>query len=85
VSEPEAGVMHPVDRAFYDLTVQQRDAAWRTIEVLREKLDAVQEALPDPGQVPQWGKDDYREAVRRARRLLYDHRRETQPTGHTSQ
>lgn len=40
VSAPKAGVLHPADQAFYDLTVQQRNAAWAEVEVLKSRLAA---------------------------------------------
>lgn len=36
------GEMHPVNEAFYRLTVAQRDAAWREIEGLRADLARVE-------------------------------------------
>lgn len=39
------GELHPVDQAFYDLTVEQRDRAWRTIEALREVVAALREVV----------------------------------------
>jgi len=36
---PKPGEMHEVDKAFYKLTVDQRNAAWETIRVLEEKLE----------------------------------------------
>jgi len=36
--EGTPGVMHATDRAFYELTVDQRDRAWRTIEALKARL-----------------------------------------------
>jgi hypothetical protein len=35
---PKPGEMHEVDQAFYKLTVQQRDAAWREVERLKKHL-----------------------------------------------
>ena len=34
-AEGTPGVMHAVDKAFYDLTVKERDMAWRENERLR--------------------------------------------------
>lgn len=39
------GVMHPVDRAFYDLTVQQRNRAWTKVGELREKVRELEQKL----------------------------------------
>jgi len=36
--EPRPGEPHPVGKAFYDLTVGQRDRAWREIEELKREL-----------------------------------------------
>jgi hypothetical protein len=45
MNEPTPGVMHPVDRAFYDLTVKQRNAAWREVERLRAENSTLRAAL----------------------------------------
>jgi hypothetical protein len=49
VAELEAtgspGVMHAVDKAFYDLTVKQRDLAWRESDRLKAERDEVVVAL----------------------------------------
>lgn len=46
-TEGTPGVMHAVDKAFYDLTVTQRDAVWREVESLRERvIRAGQHAAP---------------------------------------
>lgn len=59
VWKPHPGVLHPVDQAFYDLTIKQRNRAWAENERLRSDLltarnelenlyhveDALQEAL----------------------------------------
>jgi hypothetical protein len=37
--EPRPGQPHEVDAAFYKLTVQQRDLAWREVEALKRMLD----------------------------------------------
>ena len=34
----EPGELHPVDRAFYDLTVAQRNQAWAEVERLKKAL-----------------------------------------------
>jgi len=49
VSEPQPGAMHPVDRAFYDLTVKQRNAAWEEVERLMEAVAELRRAAPDTG------------------------------------
>lgn len=36
--EPRAGEMHDIDRAFYNLAVEQRDRAWEYNERLEEEL-----------------------------------------------
>lgn len=36
--EGTPGVLHEVDKAFYDLTVKERDAAWRELDQLRARL-----------------------------------------------
>jgi hypothetical protein len=41
------GEMHEVDRAFYNLTVTQRDGAWREVEQLKEQLAAKDAELSD--------------------------------------
>lgn len=46
-TEGTPGVMHAVDRAFYDLTVMQRDAAWREIEQLRALMRDVDDREAD--------------------------------------
>lgn len=37
--------MNPLDKMFYDLTVAQRDSAWREVEDLEGKNDALRDAL----------------------------------------
>lgn len=39
------GVMHPVDQAFYDLVVKERDAARATVSRLEAEMAALREAL----------------------------------------
>lgn len=35
------GKMHAVDRAFYNLTLLQRDGAWRELEAMRDTIETV--------------------------------------------
>lgn len=42
---PQPGVMHPVDRAFYDLTVKERDLARLRADRLAVENDALLAAL----------------------------------------
>lgn len=37
------GVVNEIDKAFYDITVQQRNAAWREIERLEKRLAQIEE------------------------------------------
>lgn len=37
--EGTPGIMHPVDQAFYDLTIKERDAAWTKIELLQQEIN----------------------------------------------
>lgn len=39
------GVMHEIDRAFYNLTVQQRNSAWLRIEHLEAENKKLRERL----------------------------------------
>jgi len=43
IEEGTPGVMHKVDKAFYDLTIKERDFAWRESEALREKVTRLEE------------------------------------------
>lgn len=45
------GVMHPVNKSFYELTVKQRDAAWRECELLTARAAAAEAAL---GEHNEW-------------------------------
>lgn len=51
--EPRPGEMHPVDQAFYDLTVKERDFERRKVDRLEAQLagaiDAL-EAITDEGR-----------------------------------
>lgn len=49
--KPEPGRMHPVDKAFYDLTVSQRDRAWREVEMLLVENRRLQAELRDARQM----------------------------------
>jgi hypothetical protein len=40
---PQAGVLHPVDKAFYDLTVKERNKAWHDLDVLESQLRELRE------------------------------------------
>lgn len=42
VCEPQPGVMHPVDSAFYDLTVKQRNHAWRMLELAEHRISQLE-------------------------------------------
>jgi len=44
---PLPGVMHPVDQAFYDLTIKQRDAAWAHIEIRDETIRKLNDELTE--------------------------------------
>ena len=41
--------MEPIDKAFYDLTIKQRDAAWREAEQLARDIISLAEdaGMPD--------------------------------------
>jgi hypothetical protein len=46
--EPQAGVMHPVDQAFYDLVVKERDAERQRVDRLEaQRNQARQEVLEE--------------------------------------
>jgi len=38
-AEPQPGVMHEMDRAFYDLAVQERDIERRRVDRLRAQIE----------------------------------------------
>lgn len=42
---PRAGQMHEVDKAFYDLTVKERDYERRRCDRLSEELDGIKAAF----------------------------------------
>lgn len=44
-AQPEPGVMHPIDRAFYDLTVKERDYARRACGKAEAALQEAVELL----------------------------------------
>ena len=44
-TEGSPGVMHATDKAFYDLTIKQRDAAWRQVQEVNLDLVEAGEAL----------------------------------------
>lgn len=44
---PEPGVMHPVDQAFYDLTVKERDHERVKVDRLEKELREAHETIQE--------------------------------------
>lgn len=47
--EPQPGVMHPVDKAFYDLVVKERDYERVVVNRLEGDLNKIREAVIETG------------------------------------
>ena len=47
VQPPKPGEMHPVDRAFYELTVKERNKAWHDLEMLEKRIEKALEFSED--------------------------------------
>ena len=45
MSEPQPGVMHPVDQAFYDLAIKERDYERRRFDRVEAERDALRAAI----------------------------------------
>jgi hypothetical protein len=43
--EPEPGVMHPIDQAFYDLAIKERDYERRRVDRLQAQADDAYRSL----------------------------------------